>query len=195
MKRFFSAVATTRAAHGWLAPQTLSAAVCSGLLAIYFFGFVHPAAVAEERAYANAAAIPQLAKRVAAAEQRSREMAEAAATARLAVLSSVRGLQSDVTLRRIHRDLSRLAQDRSLRVVGIHHAGAWNDAEPPFVHARTTWGLRGGYFDYLAFKRALTAYKPVIVHVASERLTRIASGELSADVTLSFYRINEIEEP
>ena len=177
-----------------LTPAALSAAVCMVLLAVYFFGFVHPAAVANERIRAAAAAIPQLAARAAAAERRHREAVQAATAARLGALSLVRELRADVALREVHRDLNRLARACGVRVVGMDVAAAWDAAAPPFARARATWSLHGGYFDYLAFKRALAAYRPVIVHVAGERLARADGGGLAADLTLSFYRYDGMED-
>ena len=181
-------------AHRWLTPPALSAAFCSVFLAVYFFGSVHPATVANERIRAAAAAIPQLAARADAAERRHREAVQAATAARLAALALVRELRADVPLREVHRDLNRLARACHMRVVGMDAAATWSADAAPFAHARATWKLHGGYFDYLAFKRALAAYHPVIVHVAGERLTRIDGGGLSADVTLSFYRYDGMED-
>ena len=181
-------------AHRWLTPPALSAAFCSVFLAVYFFGFVHPTAVANEQTRAAVAAIPQLAARAGVAERRRREGVLAATAARLAALSLVRELRADVPLREVHRDLNRLARDCRMRVVGMDAAAAWSAGAAPFAHARATWKLHGGYFDYLAFKRALAAYRPVIVHVAGERLTRAPGGGLSADVTLSFYRYDGMED-
>lgn len=177
-----------------LTPPMLSGAVCMVFLAVYFFGFVYPAAVANERIRAAVVAIPQLAAHVAAAERRRREAVQAATAARLGALSLVRELRADVPLREVHRDLNRLARDCRMRVVDMDAAAAWDAATAPFAHARATWRLRGGYPGYLAFKRALAAYRPVIVHVAGERLARADGGGLAVDLTLSFYRYDGAED-
>ena len=194
MKRLLAHVAPRFGEHWWLSPPALAAAVCTVFLAVYFFAFVYPAATANEQVRAAAAAMPQLAARAAAAERRRRETAQAAAAARLAALSSVRDLRVGASLREVYRDVNRLAQDRRMRVVGMEVAAAWDAAAEPFAHARATWKLHGGYFDYLAFKRALAAYRPVIVHVVGERLTRADGDGLAADLQLSFYRFDGVED-
>ncbi len=208
MKRFFS-VSIPPGARGCLRPPLLSAAACLVFLSVYFFGFVYPAALANEQARAHVAGIPELTGRIAAARRRAQETAGSAAALRRSGLSVLRGLRGEVPLRRVHRDLSRLARRYGLSVVGMDGAGAWRAAprpagseKPLFLHAQTVWKLKGGYFDYLAFKRALASYQPVIVHVAGERLVRDAGDKdngggnagLSADVKLSFYRFNGAEE-
>ncbi len=194
MRRLPAVVSVPPGVRRWLTPPALSAALCTLLLAVYFFGFVRPAAVANERIRAAAAAIPQVVARAAAAERRHREAAQAADAARSAALSLVRELRADVPLREVHRDLNRLARDCRMRVVGMDVAAAWDAATAPFAHARATWKLHGAYFDYLAFKRALAAYRPVIVHVAGERLTHGDGDGLAADLTLSFYRFDGVED-
>lgn len=196
------AISVPPAVRALLTPPLLSSVVCAAALSVYFFGFIYPAALANEQARAQAAGIPELTKRIAAVRRRVHHTAESAAALRRSGLSVLHGLRGEAPLRRVHRDLSRLARRHGLSVVGMDGAGAWRPAERPpgplFLHAQTVWKLKGGYFNYLAFKRALASYRPVIVHVAGERLMRDTGGNdnagLSADVRLSFYRFNGMEE-
>lgn len=205
MKRL-RAIAVPPAVRALLTPPLLSSVVCAAALSVYFFGFIYPAALANEQARTQAAGIPELTGRIAAAHRRVRDTAASADALRRSGLSVLRDLRGEAPLRRVHRDLSRLARRYGLSVVGMDGAGAWRAAERPpgplFLHAQTAWKLKGGYFNYLAFKRALASYRPVIVHVAGERLMRDTGGNdnagdnggLSADVKLSFYRFNGMEE-
>jgi len=198
------AIAMPPAVRALLTPPLLSSVVCAAVLSVYFFGFIYPAALANEQARAQAAAIPELTKRIAAARRRAHDTEQSAGALQRSCLSVLHGLRGETPLRRVHRDLNRLARRYGLSVVGMDGAGRWSAAERPpgplFLHAQTAWKLKGGYFNYLAFKRALASYRPVIVHIAGERLMRDAAANdsagagLSADVKLSFYRFNGTEE-